>query len=341
MLSHLKRIIFDCGGAISIKQFMEVALYDLNYGYYMTRVPFGSHGDFITSPEISQLFGEIIALWVLLSWQKMGSPSRFILVELGPGRGTLISDVIRVLKKFEQCYAAVTIYLVEISPILKRIQQDILQNEKIFWCESVKDIPDYPLLVIANEFFDALPIKQFLYADNSWYEKYITVENNEFKFTYKQVNKEFEVPEGIHNPVIEVCDDAVSIMKYIEYKILHNSGAAVIIDYGYINCPYQSTLQSIKSHQYNTLFENIGESDITAHVNFTVLKNSLVTLNSIIMTQRDFLYSFGIKERLQVLMKNATDTQHRSLVSGFLRLTENMGSLFKVLLMNLFIYACL
>ena len=334
MLSYLKKVIFDCGGAISVEQFISVALYDLNYGYYMTRVPFGSHGDFITSPEVSQLFGEIIALWVLLSWQKIGSPSKFILVELGPGRGTLISDVIRVLKKFEQCYAAITIYLVEISPILWKLQQDVLQNEKIFWCKNIRDIPDYPLLVVANEFFDALPVKQFVYVNNFWYEKYVTIEDNEFKFTYKKVDKKFKVPDGIHDPIVEVCDEAVSIMKYIEYKILQNGGAAVIIDYGYINCPYKSTVQSVKAHQYNPLFENIGESDITAHVDFSVLRNSLVTLNSIIMTQRDFLYNFGIKERLQVLVKEATKTQQQDLISGFLRLTENMGSMFKVLLVN-------
>ncbi|MGN7619123.1 MAG: class I SAM-dependent methyltransferase [Ehrlichia sp.] len=314
--------------------FIRLALYDINYGYYITRVPFGSRGDFITAPEISQLFGEVIALWILLSWRKIGSPSKFIIVELGPGRGTLISDVIRVLKKFEQCYAATTIYLVEVSPILERLQQSLLLDKKVFWCKNIRDIPDYPLLVIANEFFDALPIKQFLYINNSWHEKYVIVEDDEFKFTYKQVCRKFEVPDHVNDPIVEVCDEAISIIKYIECKILQNNGAAVIIDYGYINRPYKSTIQSVKAHQYNNLFQNIGKSDITAHVDFSMLKNSLSILNSAVITQKDFLYRFGIKERLQVLIEKALDTQKRDLISGFLRLTENMGSMFKVLLIN-------
>ena len=334
MLSYLKKLILDCGGAIPIERFIRIALYDINYGYYMTRVPFGRQGDFITAPEISQLFGEILALWILLNWEKIGFPSKFIIVELGPGRGTLINDIIRVLKKFKQCYSALTIYLVEVSPILKNLQQDILQNEKVFWCKNMKDIPDCPTLVIANEFFDALPIRQFLYVSNSWYEKYVAVKDDKFEFTYKQVNKRFKVPDYIDSPIVEICDEAISIMKCVECKILQNGGAAVIIDYGYINCPYKSTIQSVKAHQYNDLFENVGESDITAHVDFATLKDSLTTLSSVIMTQRDFLYRFGIKERLDVLVKKATEYQKRDLISGFLRLTENMGSMFKVLLVN-------
>ncbi|KJV65928.1 MULTISPECIES: class I SAM-dependent methyltransferase [Ehrlichia] len=334
MDSYLKKIILNCGGAISIEQFIRIALYDVHHGYYMTRMPFGTHGDFITAPEISQLFGEVIALWILLNWQKMGYPSKFIIVELGPGRGTLISDIIRVLKKFEQCYAATIVYLVEISPILERLQRSVLKDEKIFWCKDVKDVPDYPVVFIANEFFDALPIRQFVYINNSWCEVCVAVEDNEFKIVYKKIDKIFKISSDIENPVIEICDEAVSIIKCIENKILQSGGAAVIIDYGYVNCPYESTIQSIKNHRYNDLLKNVGESDITAHVNFDVLHNSLSTLRSIIMTQRDFLYSFGIKERLQVLIENATETQKQNLMTGFLRLTENMGSMFKVLLVN-------
>ncbi|AHX05453.1 S-adenosyl-L-methionine-dependent methyltransferase family protein [Ehrlichia chaffeensis str. Liberty] len=334
MHSYLKKIIFDCGGAISVEQFMRIALYDVHYGYYMTQMPFGTYGDFITAPEISQLFGEVIALWILLNWQKMGSPSKFIIVELGPGRGTLISDVVRVLRKFEQCYAAMVVYLVEISPILEKLQRDVLKDEKVFWCKDIKDLPDYPVLIIANEFFDALPVKQFVYTNDSWCETYVTVENDEFKIAYKKVNKIFEVSNDMKNPVIEICDEAVSIVKCMENKILQSGGAAVVIDYGYIDCPYKSTIQSVKNHQYNNLLKNVGESDITAYVNFAVLHNSLSTLSSVIMTQRDFLYNFGIKERLQVLIANATELQKQNLIAGFLRLTENMGSMFKVFLVN-------
>ncbi|QGR02978.1 SAM-dependent methyltransferase [Ehrlichia ruminantium] len=336
MHSYLKKVIFDYGGAMSVEQFIRIALYDINYGYYMTQMPFGVCGDFITSPEISQLFGEVIALWVLLNWERIGSPSKFILLELGPGRGTLISDIIRVLKKFKQCYSAVDIYLLEISPKLKEAQRGILQNEKITWCEDIDSVPNYPVLVIANEFFDALPVKQFVCTDGSWYERYVTIEDDKFKFINKLVNIEFQISsvKDVGNPVIEVCDDAISIIRVIEHKIVKNNGSAVIIDYGYMDPPYRSTIQSVKNHKYNNVFENIGNSDITTHVNFRVLKESLSFLDSSIMTQRDFLYSFGIQERLQVLIKNATEIQQHDLMTGFLRLTENMGSMFKVLLIN-------
>ena len=334
MYSYLKKVIFNAGGAISIEQFMQIALYDVHHGYYMTQIPFGVHGDFITAPEISQLFGEIIALWVLLNWQKIGAPSKFVVVELGPGRGTLINDVIRILKRFEQCYTAVSIYLVEISPVLENVQRDILKNEKVFWCRNVNDVPDCPILIIANEFFDALPIRQFTYFDNTWYETYVTLENDEFKIIYKSVDERFEISSDIEKPVVETCNEAISIVKYIENKILQNSGAAVIIDYGYVDCPYESTIQSVKCHKYNDLLKNIGKSDITSHVNFSVLRDSLSTLDSVIMNQRDFLYSFGIKERLRILIENATEVQKQNLITGFLRLTENMGSMFKVLLIN-------
>ncbi len=338
MHSYLKKVIFDNGGAISVEQFMRIALYDMNCGYYMTQMPFGVFGDFVTSPEISQLFGEVIALWVLLYWEKMGSPSKFVLLELGPGRGTLISDIIRVLKKFKQCYSAVDIYLLEVSPKLQEVQYNTLQNvgEKVLWCRDINSIPNYPIIVVANEFFDALPIKQFICVSDSWYERYIAVEDNKFKFINKLIDKNFQIlnVNNIDNPIIEVCDDAISIIKLIEHKILQNKGAAVIIDYGYIDPPYKSTMQSVKNHKYNNIFENVGNSDMTVHVDFTALRESLSFLNSYVMTQRDFLYNFGIRERLQILIENATEVQQQNLMTGFLRLTENMGSMFKVLLIN-------
>ncbi|GAT75180.1 hypothetical protein EHRUM4_03880 [Ehrlichia ruminantium] len=197
MHSYLKKVIFDNDGAISVEQFMRIALYDMNCGYYMTQMPFGVFGDFVTSPEISQLFGEVIALWVLLYWEKMGSPSKFVLLELGPGRGTLISDIIRVLKKFKQCYSAVDIYLLEVSPKLQEVQYNTLQNvgEKVLWCRDINSIPNYPIIVVANEFFDALPIKQFICVSDSWYERYIAVEDNKFKFINKLIDKNYAVRE--------------------------------------------------------------------------------------------------------------------------------------------------
>ncbi|MDG7055543.1 MAG: SAM-dependent methyltransferase [Wolbachia endosymbiont of Menacanthus eurysternus] len=402
MLTYIHKLIDKNQGSISISDFMNAALYHKEYGYYMSKLPLGKDGDFITAPEISQLFGEIIAVWVMHTWEKLGKPSKFSLVELGPGKGTLIHDIIRVTRKY---FDSVSIHLVEISPALQEIQKEKLKGLDINWHENIDSLPEQPTIFLANEFFDALPIDQFVYRNGEWYENRVTKQVNgvlpevadtgiqekdpgapflssQYPFLITQVadtgvqkkdpsapslssqcvtlgsrekddvtqiadtgiqKKELCVPVSatqvtnrklFDGAVVEVCPVGIEILKRLEEKIYNNKGAALIIDYGYVYPEYKSTLQSVKQHKYANFLENVGNSDITALVNFQALIDSLEYVDCEILTQREFLYLFGIKERTQALMKNASDEQKNRIFDEFLRLTENMGTLFKAMLIH-------
>lgn len=343
MLTYIQELIDKSQGSISISNFMNAALYHKEYGYYMNKLPLGKDGDFITAPEISQLFGETIAVWIMNTWEKLGKPSKFSLVELGPGKGTLIHDVIRVTKKYSSFFNSMTIHLVEISPTLQKIQKEKLKGLDINWHEDINNLPKQPTIFLANEFFDALPIDQFVYRDGQWYENRVAKQDNSQCLTMESRKKEICVPASaiqitngklFNGAVVEVCLAGIEILRKLEKKIVNNGGAALIIDYGYVYPSYKSTLQSIRQHKYTNFLENVGNSDITALVNFQALKDSLKHVDCEIFTQREFLYLFGIKERAQALMENASNEQKNKIFSEFLRLTENMGTLFKAMLIH-------
>ncbi|UWI83013.1 class I SAM-dependent methyltransferase [Wolbachia endosymbiont of Howardula sp.] len=378
MISYIHQLIDNNCGSISISNFMDNALYHTEYGYYMNKLSIGKSGDFITSPDISQLFGEIIAVWIVLTWEKLGKPSQFSLVELGPGNGTLIYDIVRVTTKYIRFFHAMSIHLVEISPTLQKKQQITLQNLNIHWHKNLDQLPIQPTIFLANEFFDSLPIDQFIYYNEDWYEnrvikkdqslalsrqhihpkKYTCIDaylNSQFDFLddamqsyswnfmnenqwYDKVHN-LQVESNITNwytgAVLEICWLAFKMLRALEKKIYDYKGAAIIIDYGYIYSSYKNTIQSIKQHQYNNFLENVGSSDITSFVNFQALKDSLEFLECHFFTQREFLYLFGIKERLHILMNNKSHHQQKQkLLSAFLRLTENMGTIFKVMIIE-------
>ncbi|WCR59471.1 MAG: hypothetical protein PG978_000907 [Wolbachia endosymbiont of Ctenocephalides felis wCfeF] len=346
MLTYIHKLIDKNQGSISISDFMNAALYHKEYGYYMSKLPLGKDGDFITAPEISQLFGEIIAVWVMHTWEKLGKPSKFSLVELGPGKGTLIHDIIRVTRKHNDFFDSVSIHLVEISPALQEIQKEKLKDLDIDWHENIDSLPEQPTIFLANEFFDALPIDQFVYRDGEWHENRVTKQDNGVlsKVADTEVQKkESCVPVSatqmtnrklFDGAVVEVCSAGIEILKRLEEKIHNSKGAALITDYGYVYPEYKSTLQSVKQHKYANFLENVGNSDITALVNFQALRDSLKHVDCEILTQREFLYLFGIKERTQALMRNANDEQKNRIFGEFLRLTENMGTLFKAMLIR-------
>ncbi|QIT36543.1 class I SAM-dependent methyltransferase [Wolbachia endosymbiont of Brugia pahangi] len=407
MLTYIYELIDKSQGSISISDFMNAALYHKEYGYYMNKLPLGNGGDFITAPEISQLFGEIIAVWVMHTWKKLGKPPKFSLVELGPGRGTLIHDIIRVTKKYGSFFSSMAIHLVEISPTLQKIQKEKLKGLGISWHENIDSLPEQPTIFLANEFFDALPIDQFVYRNGKWHENRVTKQNDgassqcpflvtpllntriqkkdpsklalksrkknvvtslslschpsapsflshcltlgSRKIDRKQAHystfsmklQKNWIPvssngmtEGFDGAVVEVCSAGIEVLKKLEDKIMNNGGAALIIDYGYVYPSHKSTLQSVRQHKYANFLENVGNSDITALVNFQALRDSLRYVDCEISTQREFLYLFGIKERTQALMENASDEQKNRIFSEFLRLTENMGTLFKAILIH-------
>uniref|UniRef100_A0AAU7YJK2 SAM-dependent methyltransferase n=1 Tax=Wolbachia endosymbiont of Oeneis ivallda TaxID=3171168 RepID=A0AAU7YJK2_9RICK len=335
MLTYIHKLIDKRQGSISISDFMNAALYHKEYGYYMSKLPLGKDGDFITAPEISQLFGETIAVWIMNTWEKLGKPSKFSLVELGPGKGTLIHDVIRVTKKYSCFFSSMDIHLVEISPILQKIQKEKLKGLDINWHTDVDNLPNQPTIFFANELFDALPIDQFVYLDGQWYENRVTKQDNGSLSLLLQCSVPITGKGKLFNgAVVEVCLAGTEILKKLENKIVNNGGAALIIDYGYVYPSYKSTLQSIRQHKYTNFLENVGNSDITALVNFQALKDSLKHVDCETLTQREFLYLLGIKERAQALMENASNEQKNRIFSEFLRLTENMGTLFKVMLIH-------
>ncbi|KAF2281821.1 hypothetical protein GH714_042645 [Hevea brasiliensis] len=294
-------------------RFMNLALYHEEHGYYMTKMPFGRTGDFITSAEISQLFGEVVALWVLSYLESTGISEKFSLLELGPGRGTLMHDILR-------------------RATLERFSA----RKEISWHCKLEELPERPTVVVANEFFDALPVRQFVRASNgAWKERCVC--NDGGNLSVVAVDTEYnldeydDVPEG---GIIERCEAASDVLACLEKIIVRNGGAGAIFDYGYLQPPYHSTIQSVKNHHYCDFLDNIGECDITAHVDFSLLQKHAQRLNGKVMTQREFLYQFGIRERLACLERNATEAQRLELKSGFLRLTENMGTMFKVLLLH-------
>ncbi|WP_265036553.1 class I SAM-dependent methyltransferase [Wolbachia endosymbiont (group A) of Anomoia purmunda] len=392
MLTYIHELIDKSQGSISISDFMNAVLYHEKYGYYTSKLPLGKDGDFTTAPEISQLFGEVIAVWIMHTWEKLGKPSKFSLVELGPGKGTLIHDIIRVTKKYSSFFNSISIYLVEISPTLRKIQKEKLKSLDVNWHKNIDNLPEQPTIFLANEFFDALPIDQFVYRDEGWYENRVTKQDDGSllvscqcvvplprypsapslssqcvtlgsskidckqahytTFSIKKLDSSVSyfhdtickscscIPSArmtngklFNGAVMEICSVGVEILKKLEKKIYNNKGAALIIDYGYVYPAYKSTLQSIKQHKYANFLENVGNSDITALVNFQALKDSLKHVDCEILTQREFLYLFGIKERTQALMKSASDEQKNRILSEFLRLTENMGTLFKAMLL--------
>lgn len=320
-ISLLKELIAANNNALPLNDFMQFALYDLQYGYYINCNPINT--DFITAPEISQLFGEIIGIWVVLQWEQLGKPTQFNLVELGPGQGTLMLDIMRVAHKYISNY--VSICLVEVSPILKEVQRKTLSaySENTTWCNNIKDLLPAPTILIANEFFDALPIRQFTYRNNKWYEKCVAINHDKLALVDRETNNNFgEQDDGC---VIEVNELAHKIFSNIKSFISSTSGAALMIDYGYTKSSGESTLQAVKEHKYHDILDNLGKVDITAHVDFSLFTDCKI------ISQRDFLYRYGIKERAAILLKKANAKEAKHVMQSLHRLThpELMGELFK------------
>lgn len=334
----MKGFLFSEGDTVPMDKFIGEALYNKSRGYYMTRAVFGRGGDFITAPEISQLFGEIVAVWLLQYLERVKISENFALVELGPGRGTMIADIMRVMKNFPEYYKLVSAHLVEISPLLRSVQQNTLKEHvergKVFWHDDTRYIPCCPTVIVANEFFDALPLKQFVLVNGEWRENYVQCSSDGLSVVHKgtEENLEFDynLPEG---SVIEKCVAAEKILSGLESILVKNGGAGLIIDYGYVDPVYKSTIQAVKNHKFCSFLEHVGECDISACVDFGALLRALRRIKGEIVTQREFLYQFGIRERLELLVNNATKEQAVELQKSFLRLTENMGTLFKVLLL--------
>ena len=302
--------------SIPLDQFINISLYDKKFGYYMKKNPFGQKGDFITAPLISNLFGEMIAVWCVAFWEYIGKPRKILLVELGPGDGSLCKDLLKTFKQFKNFYNSLEINLLEISDKLKTIQKVKINNKKVKWIKKINEINCGPIIFLGNEFFDALPIKQIYKKKNLFFEKYVTLSNDNkgVKFLHKKANNSLikriqnlnliSVGNTIEYPLV-----ALKFLEAIAKKIKELDGGLLTFDYGYNTKKNQNTLQSVKKHKYTNLFSMPHYSDITSHLNFKlfhkILKKNNLNVKKII-TQNEFLKIVGILERANILSNKMT-----------------------------------
>ncbi len=339
---NLKNKIFNNQKYLSVDKFFDFILYNKKYGYYFKKIPLGKNGDFITSPLISNLFSEMIAIWIVDFWQKIGSPNNFNIVELGPGDGTLIEILNQSFKNFPKFRESVNIYLYEKSLTLKKIQRKNISNNKVKWISKLSDIKKGPVIFIGNEFLDAIPIKQFIRKKNNILEKNLYLDkNNKIKDFYKIANaKDKSIINSFYslkkNKFIEFPKKGFFLLDKIVKKIFKENGGILLIDYGYLGINNYSTLQSVKKHKKNKLFENLGNADITSLVNFRLLKEYFTKRNlkvRNIVSQSFFLKRIGIIERANILSKKMNFKSKADLYYRLSRIIDpkNMGELFKVI----------
>lgn len=334
-------------GPLSMAAYMAEALGNKTHGYYMKQNPFGRAGDFITAPEISQMFGEIIGLWQAGNWLNMGSPDKVHLIELGPGRGSLMQDALRAMEIVPDLIEALEVHLVEMSPFLKKTQEDKLAEYKnISWhgrlSDALDDADGAPVLLIANEFFDALPTRQFQKTDTGWHERLVALDGRE-KLALQLAPvaaSEALIPPALHradmDSIAEICPVGENIMAEIADYIKDHGGAALVIDYGHDRHGSGDTLQALKNHQYVNILSDPGDCDLTIHVNFQRFREIALSQGAKVhgpVIQGQFLSAMGIAARARGLSGKATDKQQKDIETALRRLTDKdqMGQLFKVM----------
>lgn len=334
--AELRRII-AIDGPISVDRYMQLCLTHPQHGYYITRDPFGAAGDFVTAPEVSQMFGELIGAWAAAVWRQMGSPERVHLIELGPGRGTLMADALRAARALPEFHAALLVHMVEISPVLRALQEKALASAgvTIEWHQGIEEIADGPTLAIANEFVDALPISQFVKDRDGWHVRMVGIADDKLSFM------------AAPDPMLGHAADATTPGTILErrsdrpvsvvaQRIARYGGAALVIDYGHAESAFGDTLQAVRGHKFADPLENPGEADLTAQVDFAAVvgwaqRQGAVTQGPV--AQGEFLRRLGIEPRAMRLKSNATPQQAADIDTALTRLTapDQMGELFKVL----------
>jgi NADH dehydrogenase [ubiquinone] 1 alpha subcomplex assembly factor 7 len=331
-------------GPLSVADYMAACLSDPDEGYYASRQPIGGSGDFITAPEISQIFGELIGLWAAAVWQSMGEP-RGIVAELGPGRGTLMADALRAWQSVPRFPQSISIALIETSPSLREVQQKTLRGSPVslVWDETIEEIPQGPLVLIANEFLDALPIRQFVHRDGAWRERAITVtQNGAFAFTdgepiaseaLPSIARANDVPEGA---ILEICPEAEPLVAALARRAKNAPLAALFIDYGHTGSGFGDTLQAVSRHEYADPLALPGSVDLTSHVDFAAIAR-LATAHGLDvhgpLPQGGFLLNLGLELRRDRLLERALPEQREAIESGAKRLIDprEMGMLFKAI----------
>ena len=337
------KIFFKNSKILPVDKFFTNVLYDKKNGYYTSQIPFGERGDFITSPKVSSLFSEMIAIWIVACWESCGKPKNFNVVELGPGDGSLASVLLKSFKKFPEFNSIKKVFLFEKSDFLRKIQKKKIGSNNVKWINNLNAIKKGPVIFFGNEFFDAIPIKQFKKIKNSFFEKnYILDKNFRIKKVYKKAS--------VSNIKILKSYKTLNNLKFIEFpklgfqeltkiikKIFKLKGCILLVDYGYFRANNQNTLQSVMKHQKNNPLKNLGRADVTTHVNFKLLNEFFIKNNLKIkdlISQKEFLENMGIIERAKIVAKKMKFKEQSDLYLRIQRLLspKYMGELFKVIL---------
>jgi SAM-dependent MidA family methyltransferase len=337
--AHIKSLIAE-EGPITVERYMELALSHPEFGYYMTRDPFGASGDFTTAPEISQMFGELIGLWSAEAWTMMGRPKPLRFVEFGPGRGTLMSDALRAARIVPEFRAALDVTLIETSPVLAEIQHDTLltSGAPIAWAPSLAEAPEGPAIFIGNEFLDALPIRQYVRNHNRWRERVIWVDKSgELAFAPGRQPEPFIQAVAEEGDIIETCPAAHRLVYELAGRLVRQGGLALFIDYGHAVTSIGETLQAVRGHRMVDPLVEPGECDLTAHVDFAAMARTARAAGAAVygpVDQGDFLREIGIDTRTQALAQRTPERaeefeQARRRLVG--KDVGEMGGLFKAM----------
>ncbi len=332
-LEQLIREIIAAEGPMRLDRYMSLCLGHPAHGYYMTRDPLGEKGDFITAPEVSQVFGELIGVWCIAAWAAMGQPQAFHLIELGPGRGTLMSDILRSAQKVAGAFTrAASVHMVETSPVLRSRQKELLAGQAN-WHDALDQVPEGPTILVANEFFDALPIRQFEKRQGRWFERVMGLKDDRLSVGLAPAGLG---PQGGEGDIIESSPARNAVAGVIGSRLAKHPGAALIIDYGHLVSQPGDTLQAMRGHRHVPIAETPGDSDITSHVDFEALAKAMRARGAHVLpaiTQRAFLLAMGIEQRIASLAARSEPRMGAVLKRQMTRLAgeDQMGNLFKVL----------
>jgi NADH dehydrogenase [ubiquinone] 1 alpha subcomplex assembly factor 7 len=340
--SEIRRRI-AAAGPMPVSEYMALCLFDQEYGYYTTRDPIGARGDFITAPEVSQMFGELIGLWMSAVWKQMGAPENVRLIELGPGRGTMMKDALRALQIVPDFRKAIVVHLVEVSPVLQRQQEKALEGAgvPVFWHSAFVDVPKGPAIVIANEFFDALPVSQAIKTDRGWHERRIEIDSSgQLAFTIAPEPIPFF--QTLLPPTLRAAR-AGAIFEWrsdkeameVGRRVAIDRGAALVIDYGHTESGLGETFQAVGQHAYADPLSTPGDLDLTAHVDFQALARGVEAMGARgfgPIEQALFLRRLGIEQRAASLRAKAARAGDidKALARLIGQNRAAMGELFKV-----------
>ncbi|BAM92162.1 hypothetical protein S58_61880 [Bradyrhizobium oligotrophicum S58] len=342
--TEIKRLI-KASGPMPVWRYMELCLMHPEHGYYISRDPLGREGDFTTAPEVSQMFGELLGLWAASIWKATGSPQQFRLIEIGPGRGTMMSDALRALRVLPPLYQTISVHMVEVNPVLREKQKATLTGlRNVTWHDSFDEVPEGPSVIFANEYFDVLPIHQMIRRETGWHERVVELDEEE-NFVYGAAADPTPGFELLLPPLVRAAPAGAIFewrpntqMMALAKRLRDQRGAAVVIDYGHVRSDVGDTFQAIARHSFADPLKTPGLADITAHVDFDALARTAEAVGARVhgpVTQGEFLQRLGIETRALTLMQKASPEVSADIASGLKRLTGGgrggMGSLFKVL----------